>query len=89
MMTVGHHLRPTVITSRDTVPSLFLRCDFAFSAKPNEPTKEEIGTTQGVREKFPLICDKIRSLLPLICDKYKPFLPLICDKEKYFLILPM
>ena len=34
--------------------------------------------TQGVREKFPLICDKIQSLLPLICDK-----------EKYFLILPM
>ena len=32
MMTVGHHLRPTAITSRGPVPSLFLRCDFAFSA---------------------------------------------------------
>ena len=89
MMTVGHHLRPTAITSRDTVSSLFLRCDFAFSAKPNEPTNEETRTTQGIQEYFPLICDKIRSLLPLIYDKYKPFLPLICDKEKYFLTLPM
>ena len=78
MMAVGHHLRPTAITSRDPVPSLFLRFDFAFSAKPNEPTKEKTRMTQGVREKFPLICDKIQSLLPLICDK-----------EKYFLILPM
>ena len=32
MMTVGHHLRPTAITSRDTVPPLFLRSSFAVTS---------------------------------------------------------